>query len=199
MDRAANLVECSSLEDVSAYFDRLERRVLTFVGYYSAGYEDEAAMLDKARNVLEGHSPAEWIVNIGAMANGIGAVYAVAKAMGFETTGIVSKRAWERRHAISPCVDRVFFIEDETWGGFLPGTNELSPTSQAVVLCSEIIVAIGGNVVTRDEMIAAERLGKSIRFIPADLNHRQAIERASRTGKPPPRHFSGDAHARFAG
>ena len=43
---------------------------------------------------------------------------------------------------------------------------------------SDIIVDIGGGEVARDELVAAKRLGKKVRFIPADMNHHKARESA---------------------
>jgi len=178
---------------VRAYFAGKELRVLTFLGYSGAGYEDPAAMLDHARRVLERYDPKATIVNCGATAEGIGAVYALAKAKGFPTAGIVSTKALIERVPLSPDVDRVFFVPDPTWGGFLKGTALLSPTSQAMVENSDVLVAIGGGDVARDEMIAAQRSGKPVEFIPADLNHRQALDKARRESLPAPTDFGGTA------
>jgi hypothetical protein len=178
---------------VRAYFADSALRVLTFLGYSGAGYEDPAAMLEHARRVLDRYDPKATLVNSGATAEGIGAVYSLAKQKGFRTTGIVSAKALIERVALSPHVDRVFFVRDTTWGGFLAGTAILSPTSQAMVENSDVIVAIGGGDVARDEIIAAKRLGKLVEFIPADLNHRQALEKAGRQSRPAPTDFGGTA------
>jgi hypothetical protein len=180
---------------VRAYFAGKALRVLTFLGYSGAGYEDPAAMLDHARRVLERYDPKTTIVNGGATAEGIGAVYALAKYRGFPSTGIVSTKALIERVPLSPHVDRVFYVPDPTWGGFLQGTATLSPTSQAMVEISDVLVAIGGGDVARDEIIAARRLGKSVEFIPADLNHRQALDKARRQSLPAPTDFGGTAAA----
>ena len=94
---------------------------------------------------------------------GIGAVYDLAKRQGFLTSGIVSTQAKESKAALSPQVDIVFYVKDDTWGGLLPGTERLSSTSTAMVENSDVIVAIGGGEVARDELIAAKRLGKRLR------------------------------------
>ena len=62
----------------------------------------------------------------------------------------------------------MFFVKDASWGGFIEGTERLSPTSTAMVEVSDRLVAIGGGDVARDELIAAKRAGKDVRFIPAD-------------------------------
>jgi shikimate kinase len=71
----------------------------------------------------------------------------------------------------------------------------LSPTSAAIVAKSDSFVAIGGGDVARDEMLAARRAGKPVIFIPADMNHRIAREKARQDGLPEPTDFRGSAHA----
>jgi hypothetical protein len=183
--------------EVKQFFDGRDKLVITFVGYSGTGYEDVQEMLDAARNVLAVHSPKKTIVNIGATSAGIGAVYELAKQMGFETTGIVSTQALEHKAEISPHVDTVFYVTDDTWGGFKENTEVLAPTSQAMVQCSDIVIGIGGGDVGRDEMIAARREGKTVKFIPADINHNVAIEAARKKGLPAPADFKGAAFTAF--
>jgi hypothetical protein len=183
--------------EVRAYFKAQGKQVLTFLGYSGAGYEDEAALLRHAGAVLDQVEPRTTIVNIGATPEGVGRVYELAKQRGFATTGIVSTQAREANVALSPCVDQVFFIRDSSWGGFEPGSERLSPTSDAMVGVSDRLVAIGGGEVSRDELLAARRAGKKVTFIPADMNHRAAIEKAAKKGQPPPPDFKGPVHAAF--
>ncbi len=56
-----------------------------------------AALLASAAAVLAEHAPAHTWVNIGATAPGIGALYPLARQMGFGTLGIVSSLARSRR------------------------------------------------------------------------------------------------------
>ena len=174
------------------------RRLLTFTGYSGAGYEQPEVMLEHATMFLRSEDPAHTLVNIGATAEGIGAVYEVAKRMGFTTMGIVSTRAREDDVALSRCADRVFFVRDATWGGFDAESGRLSPTSQAMVQVSSLMVGIGGGDVARDEMLAAKELGKPVLFMPADMNHAVALARAARRGEPPPQSFKGAAHGAMA-
>lgn len=185
-------------EEVRAFFAGKEMTVLTFLGYSAAEYENKAAVLEEATRVLEQFDSKKTIVNIGATPEGIGAVYELAKRKGFITAGIVSTQAKESKAALSPCVDVVFFVTDTTWGGFLEGTQRLSPTSAAIVHSSDRMVAIGGGEVARDELTAASRLNKDIRFIPADMNHAIARERALKRGQPAPTDFRGAAAAVFS-
>jgi hypothetical protein len=183
--------------DLRAYFRETKKTVLTFLGYSAAEYQDKAAMIEAATRVLTGFDPATTIVNIGATPDGIGAVYEIAKKKGYRTSGIVSTKAKESNVALSPCVDVVFYVADDSWGGVLPGTDVLSPTSAAMVEVSDVLVAIGGGEVARDELAAAKRMGKRVTFIAADMNHRIATEKARKDGRPAPTDFRGAAGASF--
>jgi hypothetical protein len=188
----------SSPEAILDFFRAQRKTVVTFLGYSSAGYEDERAMLRHASAVLDSLDPSSTIVNIGATREGIGAVYELARARGFTTTGIVSTCARDSGTPLSPIVDHVFFVRDASWGGCVPGTGRLSPTSAAIVEASDRIVAIGGGESARDEMTAARRAGKRVRFIPADFNHELARARAASNGQPSPVDFRGEAAAALA-
>jgi hypothetical protein len=59
------------------------------------------------------------------------------------------------------------------------------------------MVAIGGGEISRDELVAARRLGKKTQFIPADMNRDMARERARKRGQPAPTDFRGAAGAVF--
>jgi len=183
--------------EIKAFFRNTGKVVLTFVGYSGAGYEDQAAMLASAERVLGEFDPARTIVNIGATPDGIGAVYDLAKRKGFVTTGIVSVQALKSSVPLSPNVDRVCYVEDATWGGYVPGTKRLSPTSKAMVDNSRVVVGIGGGDVARDELLEAKRMGKAVRFMPADMNHEKAQDTARRKGLPQPTDFRGAAHLAF--
>src|SRR5215467_234866 len=76
-------------EEAIAFFLRQRKTVLTFYGYSGMGYEDEKGMLEIARKVLSRYSPETTLVNIGVTSVGCGAIYPLAKSMGFITTGIV--------------------------------------------------------------------------------------------------------------
>ena len=177
------------------HFAARGKTVLTFLGYSGSGYEDEAVMIAQAVLILNEADPNTTLVNIGATPDGIGAVYPLAQRLGFETTGIVSTQARANGVAMSAFVDTVFEVQDDTWGGFIKGTTRLSPTSQAMVDCSDRLVAIGGGEVARDELLVAQQQGKPTQFIPADMNHAAARAKAMRAGLPMPTDFSGPAAA----
>lgn len=175
-------------EEVIAFFLRQRKTVLTFYGYSGMGYEDEEAMLAIARKVLSGYAPETTLVNIGVTSVGIGAIYPLAKSMGFTTTGIVTSLALARND-ISTSVDHICFVADKQWGGNLPDSDQLSPTSRAMVECSDILVGIGGGGISEAEMLAGKAQGKPVYFYPADKNHANAIRYAKQMGLPPPESF----------
>lgn len=184
-----------SLDEIADFFRRRRKQVVSFLGYSGKEYERPAAMLRHARQVLAHFDPAHTIVNIGATQAGIGAIYPVAKRMGFVTTGIVSTRARksEVASALSHHVDFIFFVRDPTWGGHLPGTEQLSPTSAAMVGNSDVVVAIGGDEIARDELRAAKHAGLRTLYIAADMNHARARRAAHSKGMAEPTNFIGAA------
>ncbi len=184
-------------EEIKAFFDAQRSQVVTFVGYSGAAYEHPAAMLEQAAEVLARLDPSNTIVNIGGTPDGIGAVYGLAKRGGFVTTGIVSTQAMRYQAPLSPCVDRVFYVQDDTWGGFIDQGQRLSPTSSAMLDNSDMIIGIGGGQVARDELTAAMRSGKDTHYFAADMNHRKAIDLARDKGLEAPDSFVGAAAAAF--
>lgn len=181
-------------EEVISYFKDQKMIVLTFFGYSGYQYDEEQEAIRIAREVLSGHSPQSTLVNIGVTSEGAGIFYPVAKSMGFRTTGIVSTRVLNHPQRVSTSVDSICIVVDTQWGGNLPDSNELSPTSQAMVACSDILVAIGGGKISRDELIVAKRLGKPIQYFPAAMDRAWAIARAKSKGIPPPESFDGEVH-----
>lgn len=185
-----------TLSEALAFFKSQRKTVVTFFGY-SVDYENEKAMLKIAEDVLARYSPETSLINIGATSGGAGAIYPIAKAMGFTTTGIVSSLAIQYLDDISDTVDHVCFIMDSQWGGKLPNSNHLSPTSQAMVECSDILVGIGGGEISRDEMTAGREQGKPVHFYPAEINHEYWVQRAQKMNLSPPDSFWGAAHEVF--
>ena len=184
----------ASVSEIQKFFKGQEKQVLTFIGYSGAEYENKVRMLKIAEDVLAEFDPKTTIVNIGATPEGIGAIYALAKKMGFETSGIVSSQARDYLPEKPAEVDHVFFVQDESWGGYLADGTTLSPTSEAMLSVSEVLIGIGGNDVGRDELLEAQNRGKTIRFFTADMNHEIAIAKAKKNGKEVPTDFRGSAH-----
>ena len=121
----------------------------------------------------------------------------MVKSMGFTTTGIVSTEALKYPNEISEAVDYVCFVKDSQWGGYLPDSKVLSPISEAMVACSDILVGIGGNEISRDEMLAGKEQGKLVYFYPAELDHDWAVRHTKKPGLPKPDSFKGAAHEVF--
>jgi len=190
--------QVADLATIQAHVRAQRRQVLTFEGFSGAGYQDQPAMLALAGRILDAEDPARVLVNIGGTAEGLGAVYALARQRGFATLGIVSTLAQDEQVPLSPCVDQVFFVRDSRWGGLDPATGGLSPTSQAIVAVSDRMVGIGGGDIARDEMLAARRLGVPVQVHPADMDHAQARAKALRRGEPAPVDFRGTAHPALA-
>ena len=178
------------------FFTNLGTMVITFFGY-SDDYENQKAMQNIVEEVLSQYSPGTSLVNAGATRGGIGEVYPIAKAMGYLTTGIVSSLVMEYMDEISLAVDYVCIVSDTVWGGKLPESHLLSPTSQAMVACSDLLIGIGGGEISRDEMIAGREQGKAVHFYPAEISHERLIRRARRMGWPEPESFWGAAHEVF--
>ncbi len=184
-------------EQAVAFIKSLGRTALTFYGYAGMGYEDESELLRIARDVLSNYHPKDTLIIIGATEVGVGAIYPLAKSMGFETAGIVTTQVLEDPYAISGSVDHICFIKDSQYGGTLPHSTELSPTSKAMVACSDILIAIGGNDISRDELLEGKRQGKPVHYFPAEMNHERSIRRARHLNLPPPKSFWGAVHEIF--
>ena len=184
-------------QEALAFFKSHGKTVLTLFGYSGVQYQNTNGMLDIVDRILFQYSPDNTLVNIGATHVGLGAAYPLAKSRGFTTAGIVANLALEYPESISEAVDFVCFIEDEPWGGKLPNSDELSPTSQAMVLCSDILIGIGGGEITRDEMMYGKKLGKPVSFYPAESHHETTIRVAAKKGLPKPESFWGAANDAF--
>lgn len=185
-----------SPEEAMSFMKRQRKIILTFFGY-SVDYNDRDAMLKIVRDVLSQYSPEKTIVNIGATTGGLGEAYPLIKSLGFITTGIVSTEALAYPESISDAVDHVCFIKDKTWGGKLSNSNELSPTSTAMVGSSDILVAIGGNDIARDELLEGKAQGKPVQYFPAEMDHEAAARRARHLGVSMPESFMGSVHDVF--
>lgn len=188
----------ATLASIKTFIHQKQKTVLTFAGYSGARYQDPGAMMEHASRLLDEQDPLKTLINIGATAEGIGALYEIAKRKGFTTMGIVSTLARDEQVTLSKCVDYVFYVKDTTWGGRDPATHLLSPTSAAIIENSTSFVAIGGGKVARDEMLAARQAGKPVAFIPADMNHEVAREKAKKKGLVAPTNFRGPAHDALA-
>jgi len=160
----------------------LGRTVVTFGGFGELGYDDEAQVLERCSAELERHDPGRTLVATGTLVTegfrtGIAMVYALAKARGFHTVGIHPSVALHhpKRHAIAPGVDRIFFVEDATWGG-ADDAGMPSNTLQVLLAVSDEFIVFGGGHHTAHELLAFLKAGKSVRFHDAPM-HRATTDR----------------------
>ena len=172
------------------------RRIVTFVGFSGNGYEEPTKVCNLLADFLNDLDRDLVVVCSGATADGIGAVYPIAKMSRFTTIGIVSAVAEAEHARFSEAVDTIYIINDEEWGG-RRGDGTLSPTSTAMVDAANEMIAIGGGEIARDEIEAAKAAGKPVRYEPADMNHAAALEKARRKGEAAPRDFKGPVHPMF--
>lgn len=180
-----------SASQVIRELQAIPKAIITFVGYSGKGYERENLLLVRARQQLKNYSPRHTIVNIGVTPDGIGKVYELAKSMGFETSGIVSKKALPYLDGVKD-VDRIFLVEDESWGGYDENKN-LNPTSLAMVSVSDIMIGIGGGDVGYAELKEAINQKVPVQFFRAEMNKAKARAKAKKKGKPAPTTFYGAA------
>jgi len=173
-------------------FSKSGKKVVTLVGFSGAGYEDPKTLMTEARKILSKFDSGKTIINIGATTDGIGEVYKLAKSMGFETRGIVSVKA-KKYGGLSPFLDKAFYVEDSTWGGFDKSTGRFSPTSEAMIGVSDEIYAFGGGEIGRDELIEARSRGIHTEYFDMELDHQKAIDKATKNGLDKPINFRGAA------
>jgi hypothetical protein len=171
------------------------RRIVTFSGFSGAGYEDPDTLKELMVSIVD-KLDRSVIICSGATAEGIGAIYPIARARDFDTIGIVSSQAEKQKARLADDLDTIYMIEDESWGG-CRDDGALSPTSAVTLGASDEIVAIGGDNIARDEIDAALKAGMPVRYFAADMNHMTAIEKAKKLGKPPPINFGGSVDELF--
>ena len=169
------------------------KSIFTLFGYSLLDYEQKRTIMGAIREELEKLDPKEWVINIGATEDGIGAAYFIAKELGFKTTGIVSTQALMYSGKFSPYVDEIYVVNDAHWGGYVPGTNKLAPTTTAFLSCSDVISAYGGGANTAAMLNHVADKDIEIRFTSAEMNHEKAISEAARQGLAKPEKFTGYA------
>jgi len=154
--------------------NQLGKKIYTFFGYSALGYEDTDGVQSRIKHELSELSPLEFIVAVGATEEGIGMVYETAKEMGFQTIGIVSTQALSYSGRFSPHVDRIYIINDDYWGGFIPGTKKLAETTKAFLGVSAVVSAYGGGENTAVMLQEAKKLSIPLIFNEADMNYEKA-------------------------
>jgi hypothetical protein len=190
---------------VAKFFGRRGKHVIYFAGYGELGYQDPGCVRRISLDILRGLDTSSVLVLCGTLLrvnghDGVADVYISAKELGFETAGVhpsVAMRFGDT-HRVSPHCDHVFFVQDETWGGYLPGTGVTSPTLSLHLAVSDEMVVIGGGKHAADEMRAFAATAKTVRYFPASMNLETTREWCAKAGVelPDPR---GAAHDAWAG
>lgn len=188
-------VRCSDSKSVVEYIRSVRPRVVTFVGFSGTGYQDQEALHEAIRAELDLLSPHSTLICAGGTRDGIGAVYAIATQRGFRTAGIVSSQALSQRTMFSTECEVVLVVEDASWGG-RQSNGRLSATSQAMVDACDVMIGIGGGSIARDELEAAQRQGKYVKFHRAEMDHQLAREKAGNDGEEL-KSFAGEADVLF--
>jgi len=178
---------------VREFFARRSEHVIYFAGYAELGYQREGHVREIASEVLGALPRSEVLAHGSTMIrdsgfDGIAEMFGVAKRLGVETTGIFPSvsRYFAQTHRVPDDCDHVFFVTDEIWGGFLPGTDRLSSSLQLNVEVSDEAVFIGGGKHAAEELRAFVAAGKPVTFIPAEMNHTFARDWCRRNGKEEP-------------
>jgi len=186
---------------IRAAFAHLAKHVIYFAGYGELGYEQEGRVRRVAAQTLAGRPASGLLVHSGTLLRvgghcGIAEVYSLARELGIETSGIHPSIAmgFADTHRVSPYCGHVFFVEDVTWGGFLPGSMTPSPTLQLHLEVSHEVVVIGGGKHAADELRAFVSNGKQVRYFPAEMNHSSTRDFCQREGHTI-RDMRGAAHA----
>ena len=123
------------------------KRIVTYIGYSAQGYDESVHVEELIRKSLSRFNPNRVVINSGLTTVGIGAVYEIAKQMGFETIAVVSMESlgqYRDEAGEAKGLSNVYRIADGTWGGLNKVTNELNPTSKVNAEVSDEMVAIGG-------------------------------------------------------
>jgi hypothetical protein len=194
------LYSTTSASDIKRFFAAQSKYVISFAGFGELGYQDAGVVAHVAEEVLGHADLGRVLVNGGTLLrtdgqNGIGQIYRIAKEFGIETSGIHPSVAlgFMKTHYPSPFCDHVYYIEDDTWGGFLAGTSEMSPTLRILLEVTDELVVIGGGKHAADELEAFVEHNKAVRYYPAEMNHEATREWCARSGTRI-RDFRGSAH-----
>lgn len=176
-------------EGAIARIQSIGKQVHSLFGYSDLGYKDEHAMLQAVSADLETKDPSHVVIAIGATPGGIGQAYELAKQKGFQTIGIVSSKSLANGGNYSPAVDDIFVVRDQEWGGYVPGTADLTPTTEVFIGASDSISAFGGGEITAVTIAEAVKRAREVRFTPAEMAssgsnpHGPAYERWAELGR----------------
>ena len=139
-----------------------DKHVLVFSGFSGAGYKDvpgaENLMASTLKANLERHGAHTLVVVAGATDAGIGAVYRIARELGVQTLGIVSKQA--RPDDISLHCQSEVYVDDPqgNWKVLSPeGASYMVAVAQ--MGRSAEMIFIGGGAVAASELEESLKLG----------------------------------------
>ena len=163
--------------EVIQFFSLQNKDVFSFAGFGELGYEKKERVEKIILDILESIDPFQSIVNSGTLLRkegeeGIAMVYRLAKSKGFMTTGIHPSIAldFSETHPISPFCDFSFYVEDDTWGGYLNDRFDPSPTLNVLLQVTHDMIVIGGGKHAADELSAFIKNQKKVRYFPAEMN-----------------------------
>jgi hypothetical protein len=179
----------SDASSIRRFFEGLRAHVVCFSGYGELGYQQDGVVKEVAAGVLADWAPRDLIVLTGTLLrtggqDGIAAVYEFARERGIRTAGIhpsAAQRFWET-HRVSPWCDDVFFVEDGSWGGYLEGGSQPSPTLRVHLSVADELVVIGGGKHAADELKAFVEHGRRVRYFAAQMHHLTTQEWARGAG-----------------
>jgi hypothetical protein len=163
--------------EVREFFRASGKHVIEFAGFGELGYDEPGIVEQVARQVLEPWPADRVLVACSTLLrvsgqDGIASVHPIARRLGIETVGIHPSVAlgFLATHPVSPYCQRTFFVEDRSWGGFVEGTREPSPSLRLLIEVSDELVVIGGGKHAADELQAFQAHGKPVSYFPANMN-----------------------------
>jgi hypothetical protein len=184
-----NAVRIHDAIAVREFFRRSGKHVIEFAGFGELGYDEPGIVEQVARRVLEPWQADDVLVACSTLLrvggqDGVAGVYPVARRLGIETVGIHPSVAlgFSATHPVSPWCQHAFFVEDASWGGFVEGTRELSPSLRLLIEVSDELVVIGGGKHAADELQAFQAHGKRVSYFPARMNRGVTDEWCRRAG-----------------
>lgn len=186
----SNILIPQSPSEIEFEVHSLNKQVHSIFGYSALGYQKPEALRTQLQKDFSKLDPHKTIINIGATPEGLGIAYEVAKSMGFETMGFVSKKFLDKASYYSAYVDRIFVVDDPYWGGYIPGTHTMTPTTGLFVRLSSSMKAYGGGEISKITMQEFLKTKKPIAYDSFEMNHQMATERAQAKGETPPTSFN---------
>jgi hypothetical protein len=179
--------------EVKELYANRYRYVLTFLGFGELGYNDVDHFARIVEQELDRVRQDEYVVNTATLVTegfepGTADVYAIAHRMNFRTAGLFPRIALNspEQYSLSAFVEDIYFVNDTTWGGYLPGTELPSKMLTALTAVTDEAVVIGGGRHTAQEMREMLKLGKPIRYHTLEMNRDVASRWYAQQSQPVP-------------